>query len=153
MDSFQIHQIPIRDWNIEIAYTNQLIDGSKFIKSLLGIETQRLFKIPNSSYCSKFIKSLLGIETMRWISWSSGCPFQIHQIPIRDWNLAKSDTAKTSIEFQIHQIPIRDWNFQCRRGDRLPQCSKFIKSLLGIETCPVPEKEPKGKVPNSSNPY
>jgi len=36
--------------------------------------------------------------------------FQIHQIPIRDWNLVQHITHKDHMQFQIHQIPIRDWN-------------------------------------------
>jgi len=39
--------------------------------------------------------------------------FQIHQIPIRDWNQADIFLIQKPVKFQIHQIPIRDWNNSC----------------------------------------
>jgi len=103
--------------------------------------------------------------------------FQIHQIPIRDWNqllgrqlkrYARSKFIKSllGIEthqlqaaqdikmFQIHQIPIRDWNFLFLFISSSRQLrSKFIKSLLGIETIEALNTFMILAVPNSSNPY
>jgi len=86
---FQIHQIPIRDWNIWLTVNGDNPEDSfKFTKSLLGIETLRIAEILNQAV-----------------------GFQIHQIPIRDWNqISPIDQKEEIIMFQIHQIPIRDWN-------------------------------------------
>jgi len=42
-------------------------------------------------------------------------PFQIHQIPIRDWNSSHVPLTHIVSKFQIHQIPIRDWNLEAKR--------------------------------------
>jgi len=62
---FQIHQIPIRDWNTSNKdIRNRDFVGFKFTKSLLGIETWEGIKSNISCLRFKFTKSLLGIETM-----------------------------------------------------------------------------------------
>ena len=60
--SFQISQIPIRDWNTEENQHEPMDWASKSHKSLLGIET-------------RVLKHTLKEDN-----------FQISQIPIRDWN-------------------------------------------------------------------
>ncbi len=56
------------------------------MKSLLGIETFLDQAGYTADKRSKFMKSLLGIETHPSVRMSNGALFQIHEIPIRDWN-------------------------------------------------------------------
>jgi len=59
---------------------------------------------------------------------------QIHQIPNRDWNELAKRLGISQKSIQIHQIPNRDWNIWCDRYREEIDWFKFIKSLIGIET-------------------
>jgi len=96
---FQIHQIPNRDWNYQVNLQRIYLVRSKFIKSLIGIET---------------CPSEITVDLV----W-----FQIHQIPNRDWNsnydgepvygdgskfiksLIGIETSVTQPQYRWHQVP------------------------------------------------
>jgi len=84
----------------------------------------------------KFIKSLIGIETrVLSINMFMRTKIQIHQIPNRDWNPVKIRSQVIGEWFKFIKsligIETREYrNLEYWQGGRF----KFIKSLIGIET-------------------
>ena len=136
---FQLLQIPIRDWNL-VAYL-PLTPGWRIpitTNPYQGLKWNLAKAPPDEGGDSNYYKSLSGIEIFLWRDpdpFPRQNPFQLLQIPIRDWNFSLTwlpfiqntipittnpyqglkccnvaNSARKAWSFQLLQIPIRDWN-------------------------------------------